>query len=139
MKAGKPTPVGLLILTFTAVLGMSALFAPGRSAEAEVSLRHLTLDKTVPAADTTVIGAVTEVRLTFSEPPLLRGTSVRVMDSGRSLMASSPPATRDPDLREVVITLDPALPSGAYTVQWRVIAQDGHVMRGNFGFEVKAE
>jgi methionine-rich copper-binding protein CopC len=38
-----------------------------------------------------------------------------------------------------MITLDPALPSGAYTVQWRVIAQDGHVMRGNFGFEVRAE
>jgi methionine-rich copper-binding protein CopC len=102
-------------------------------------LRHLTLDQTVPATDSTVSGPVSEVRLSFSEPPLLRGTSVRVVDSGRSLVASSPPITFETDPRVVYVTVDPSLPVGAYTVQWRVIAQDGHVMRGNFGFEVKGE
>jgi methionine-rich copper-binding protein CopC len=128
-----------LIASVGAAMSLLGLVVPVTRAEAGHLIRHLTLDQTVPAADTTVTASVTEVRLTFSEAPLLRGTSVRVVDSGRSLMASSPPSTDESDPRGVMITLDPALPSGAYTVQWRVIAQDGHVMRGNFGFEVRAE
>jgi methionine-rich copper-binding protein CopC len=118
---------------FAAALGSIAPAAAG------TIVRHLTLDASVPAADTAVTAPVAEVRLTFSEAPLLRGTSVRVVDSGRSLMPASPPRSHESDPRQVYVTLDPPLTSGAYTVQWRVIAQDGHVMRGNFGFEVIPE
>jgi methionine-rich copper-binding protein CopC len=37
------------------------------------------------------------------------------------------------------VQVDPPLPPGAYVVQWRCIADDGHVMRGDFRFEVAAE
>lgn len=139
MRVGRKTRSTVLL--GAVAVGALLLGSPAsvRPVEAGTLRRHLTLDNTVPAADSTVSGPVTEVRLTFSEPPLLRGTSVRVIDSGRSLMSSSPPVTIEGDPRQVFVTLDPHLPPGAYTVQWRVIAQDGHVMRGNFGFEVKAE
>lgn len=129
------------VLLGTALSGLlfAVSVATAGSTDARVVVRHLTLDQTVPPTDSTVAGSVTEVRLTFSEAPLLRGTSVRVVDSGRSLMPASPPITFEPDPRTVYVTVDPALGAGAYTVQWRVIAQDGHVMRGNFGFEVKGE
>ena len=30
------------------------------------------------------------------------------------------------------------LPDGDYTVSWRTMAADGHVVRGDFGFTVRA-
>jgi methionine-rich copper-binding protein CopC len=54
-------------------------------------------------------------------------------------MRSSPPAQDAADPRQVFVKIDPPLPAGAYLVQWRCIADDGHVMRGDFRFEVAAE
>jgi methionine-rich copper-binding protein CopC len=54
-------------------------------------------------------------------------------------MRSSPPAPDSTDGKQVFVTVDPPLPPGTYVVQWRCIADDGHVMRGDFTFEVSAE
>jgi methionine-rich copper-binding protein CopC len=35
--------------------------------------------------------------------------------------------------------MEPPLGPGTYVVQWRCIADDGHVMRGDFTFEVVPE
>ena len=54
-------------------------------------------------------------------------------------VTSSPPAADSADPKQVYVNMDPPLPPGAYVVQWRCIADDGHVMRGDFTFEVTAE
>jgi methionine-rich copper-binding protein CopC len=59
--------------------------------------------------------------------------------SSRSLMRSTPPAADPDDPKQLFVQVDPPLPPGAYVVQWRCIADDGHVMRGDFRFEVVAE
>jgi hypothetical protein len=83
-----------------------------------------------------VTGPVSEVRLFFSGAPLMRGASIRVVTSGRSLQRSTPPAADSEDPRQLFVQMTPPLAAGAYVVQWRCIADDGHVMRGDFTFTV---
>jgi len=111
---------------------------PPVALEAVEAVRHITLEKSAPAAGQVVNGEVNEIRLFFSGAPLLRGASVRIMTSQRSLMRSSPPAADARDPRQFFVTIDQPLPPGSYVVQWRCIADDGHVMRGDFRFEVAA-
>lgn len=99
-------------------------------------VRHITLEASLPEDDQTVNGDVTEVRLFFSDAPLMRGASIRVVNSSRRLVRSSPPEADADDPKQLAVQLAPALPPGRYVVQWRCIADDGHVMRGDFTFEV---
>jgi len=100
---------------------------------------HIVLDRSSPADGEAVQGEVSEIRLFFSDAPLMRGASVRVVTSGRSLMRSTPPTPDPEDGKQVFVQMTPPLPAGSYVVQWRCIADDGHVMRGDFRFEVAAE
>jgi methionine-rich copper-binding protein CopC len=108
-------------------------------ATARPTFEHITMDRSVPADGEKITGQVSEIRLFFSGAPLMRGASVRIANSSRSLMRSSPPAPDAADDKQVFVTIAPALPPGTYVVQWRCIADDGHVMRGDFTFEVVAE
>jgi len=99
---------------------------------------HITLDASTPGDEEVVEGEVTEVRLFFSDAPLMRGASVRVVNASRKLQRSSPPVADPDDPKQISVQLTPALAPGTYVVQWRCIADDGHVMRGSFSFEVAA-
>ena len=90
----------------------------------------------MPEDNQAVNGEVTEVRLFFSDAPLMRGASIRIVNSSRRLVRSSPPQADATDAKQLSVKIDPALPTGRYVVQWRCIADDGHVMRGDFTFEV---
>jgi len=120
------------------LLAVAAVVVPP-SLAARGPVVHIVLDKSAPADGEAVAGEVTEVRLSFSDAPRMRGASIRVVTSGRSLMRSTPPAPDPDDPRELSVQLTPPLPPGAYVVQWRCIADDGHVMRGDFRFEVTTE
>jgi len=127
----------LLAATVGVVASLAAL---GHILPAEATaVRHLTLDHALPGPDSVVSAGVSEVRLFFSEPPQMRATSIRVVDAGRSLMTSTPPSAYEGDERQVYISMEAPLPPGSYVVQWRVMAQDGHVQRGDFSFRVDAE
>ena len=115
----------------------AAALVPGLLA-ARPTYWHITMDRSVPADGEKVAAQVDEIRLFFSGAPLMRGASVRVVNSARSLMRSSPPAAAADDPKQVFVTINPPLPAGTYVIQWRCIADDGHVMRGDFTFEVTA-
>lgn len=123
---------------------LSALVAPELGAR-EATERdlgdatvHIILEKSSPDDGATIAGEVSEIRLFFSGAPLLRGASVRIVTAGRSLVRSSPPAADPADPKQLFVKIDPGLAPGAYVVQWRCIADDGHVMRGDFRFTVEA-
>jgi methionine-rich copper-binding protein CopC/peroxiredoxin len=97
---------------------------------------HLRLNSTQPAADASVAESPAEIRLFFSEPPQMQGTSVRLADASGELVATTEAVADEGDAREVYIVPEGSLAPGAYTVHWRVIAQDGHAQRGEFGFRV---
>jgi methionine-rich copper-binding protein CopC len=130
---GRAVGVGLLVV--------SAAISSGPEPSAALPLEtlpHITLEKSEPA-DGSQVGPVSEIRLFFTGAPLMRGASVRVVTSGRQLMRSSPPAPDAADPKQVFVRIDPPLPPGTYVVQWRCIADDGHVMRGDLTFEVTTQ
>jgi methionine-rich copper-binding protein CopC len=105
---------------------------------AGAAVRHITLDKSAPADGQMVSGDVNEVRLFFSGAPLLRGASIRIVTANRSLVRSSPPAVDTKDPKQLFVKVEQALAPGTYVIQWRCIADDGHVMRGDFRCRVEA-
>lgn len=120
------------------LLAILAVVVPA-SANARAAEFHITMDRSIPADGEKVTGGVSEIRLFFSGAPLMRGASIRIVTSSRSLMRSTPPAADPEDSKQLFVQMDPPLPPGTYVVQWRCIADDGHVMRGDFRFEVAAE
>lgn len=121
-----------------ALLCSLGLTSPGPGTTPEPIVRHITLDASLPEDEAVIEGEVTEVRLFFSDAPLMRGASIRIVNSSRQLMRSRPPRADEEDPKQLWVQVAQPLPAGTYVVQWRCIADDGHVMRGDFTFEVAA-
>lgn len=122
------------VWVFTCLCALTLLVTPDLGAR----VRHITLTRTTPTDNQTLSGEVKEVRLYFSGAPLLRGASVRIVTANRTLVRSSPPAADPKDPKQLFVKMDRPLEPGSYVIQWRCIADDGHVMRGDFRFRVEA-
>lgn len=106
------------------------IFAPVTSASA-----HTDLVSTSPTADSDVLAAQDTISLTFSEPPLVDGAAIVVMNSSGDILDSPAPAL---DGASLSIPWPADLSTGKVTVQWRATAQDGHVESGEFVFNYTA-
>lgn len=115
------------------VLAAAACVAAWSAAPA--AFAHAYMDRAVPEAGSTVRGAPAEVRLWFSHALEPAFSTVRVVDkTGRQVDRKD----KQVDARETTLLKVslPPLPPGSYRVIWRVLSADGHVTRGEFGFEV---
>lgn len=101
------------------------------------SRMHLKLDRSEPAADATIEQSPETIRLWFSQSPQIAGTSVRVVPSGGEPMEVEKAVLADEDDKLVLADVLQELSSGAYTVHWRAMAADGHIVRGEFDFRVR--
>lgn len=119
-----------------AALGALGLVCLMGAAPADPVVRHIVLEASIPEDEAHVEGAVSEVRLFFSDAPLLRGASIRIVNASRQLVRSRPPRADEDDPKQLSVQVPEPLAPGTYVVQWRCIADDGHVMRGAFTFEV---
>lgn len=121
-----------------ALLLAALLLALGATTAAATDVFHFALKQSAPAADATV-PPPDEVRLWFTEAPTENSIGIRVIDEGGDPVATSDP-TADPD-DGAVFFVEPSAPltAGRYTVSWRGIGDDGHVVRGDFAFSVTAE
>lgn len=99
---------------------------------------HFGLSRSVPTADATVPSPA-EVRLWFTQVAQPGSVSIRVIDAGGDAVPTGEPAPNEDDGRVYHVDVSGKLPSGAYTVAWRGIGDDGHVVRGDFRFNVSAE
>jgi len=118
-----------------AVLALSLGFAGVPNGDAAHAL-HLRLERSAPAADS-VVSAPSEIRLWFSQSTQEDATSIRLLDqAGEPVPTGKPRASNDHTVHHV--SLDDGLESGRYTVAWRTMAQDGHVIRGDFEFTVRS-
>ena len=95
---------------------------------------HLHLLKSSPAANATVVAAPDSIRLSFSQTPELKVTSVTVTGPASASVALAPLASADS--ATVVAAVKGRMSPGTYTVVWRTMAKDGHVARGTFAFTV---
>lgn len=98
---------------------------------------HLRLERSSPA-DSSVVEAPTSVSLWFSQITALNVTRVVVRNAAGDTVSTLPLARESAAKSPVVATFRAVLGTGAYTVDWRTMSADGHVVRGTFGFMVKA-
>jgi len=95
---------------------------------------HLHLLKSSPAANATIAAAPDSIRLSFSQTPELKVTSVTVTGPASASVALAPLASADS--ATVVARVKGKMSPGTYTVAWHTMAKDGHVARGTFAFTV---
>lgn len=127
----RPFPGALAAVVFI-VLGLAA---PRNGATTDAL--HLRLERSAPAADS-VVSPPSEIRLWFSQSTQDGATSIRLLDSaGEPVPTGQVQAFEDHSVHAVPVEHE--LESGRYTVAWRTMAQDGHVIRGDFEFMVRAD
>ncbi len=113
------------------VLALSAVGAGGASVDA-----HALLLSSDPVANTVVATAPASITLTFTEPPDLHLSSVRVLDATGSGHTTGPAVTGAGGADTLTVPVGP-LPDGVYTVAWRTVSTaDGHATAGSFAFSV---
>ena len=116
------------------LLALLALAGLGASVGA-VQPFHFALAKSVPA-DKASVHHAPEVKLWFTEPPSNGTVSIRVLDASGNPVTAGDPAQDKEDPKAFSVAFDGGLAAGAYTVSWRGMGADGHVVRGDFGFTV---
>ncbi|MEO5718941.1 MAG: copper resistance protein CopC [Chthoniobacterales bacterium] len=110
------------------IVGLLLLVAP--------AFGHSSFLRSEPKADATLKAAPGEIRIWFSEPIKVGLSTFEVHDAAgkqvdqRDLRADK----KEPAL--VRLSLAPGLAAGVYKVTWSAVAQDMHVGKGGFSFQV---
>ena len=98
---------------------------------------HSTLVSSNPSADSTVVDFPMEVTLTFNEELLKVGqenpNKVEVFDESGALVSGVSVLTGASIAAPVGIN-----GNGAYTVKYRVVSKDGHVIEDSYDFQVQS-
>lgn len=95
---------------------------------------HATLEKTVPAFGTRVERSPKLVALTFDQSVDALPTAIRVYTAHGRLLSGTTRSSAD---RLTIAAPIPRLARGGYTVRWRAVSADGHVVSGVFTFGVR--
>ncbi len=135
IRARRPSRRAVVAATLAAALLLLAGALPPRLAAA---LPHMRLLKSTPAANATLTASPDAIRLWFSEPVDPKGSTVTLKGAGGMAVALAP-LTRDTAKdAPLVATLTTPVPAGAYTVTWKGMSRDGHVVNGTFTFQVRS-
>ena len=122
-------------LSLLAIILLAALGAA--TPHASSSALHFALSKSVPAADASVPSPA-ELRFWFTELPQENSVAIRLVDPAGEPVGTGEPTPDEQDGKILTVSVPEALPAGTYTVAWRGIGGDGHVVRGDFAFSVTA-
>jgi len=98
---------------------------------------HAALVRSTPAQRATVARAPERVRLWFNEPLEAKFASISVWDAQGKRIDQRDGLVGPEDPKALSVGL-PALGPGTYTVRYRVLSVDGHVVKGAFRFTVRA-
>lgn len=101
------------------------------------AMLHFDLDHSLPEEGSSV-HELNQVQLWFTQVPQDSATTVRLIDGAGELVEVGPLAQDAENKMAFSLPVAPSLPAGAYTVSWRSIGADGHVVRGDFGFSKAA-
>jgi methionine-rich copper-binding protein CopC len=122
-----------------AILFAVSPFAGPATADAPARVNvHLALERSEPAADAEV-QTVPGIFVWFTQAPQENSVSLRLIDSDGSLVDIGDLERDGDDPKAFEAAVEGALDPGAYTVAWRAMGDDGHVVRGEFTFTVRAE
>lgn len=97
---------------------------------------HVHATGTAPSAGRAVEEAPTEVVIVFNKPFDWTQAAIEVTGPGGQRFDEG--GVRPSGDRGIAVDVRPDAPPGAYRVDYRVIADDGHIMRDGFDFSVEA-
>ena len=100
------------------------------------ALAHAALVKAEPPRRAVLAKAPAQVQLWFNEEIESAYASLVVVDSSKNPVTSVKPELAPNDLKSIVLPL-PELMPGKYSVKFRVLSLDGHVIQSSFDFTVK--
>ena len=101
-------------------------------------LAHAMLVKAEPARRAQLTQAPSQVRLWFNEEVEKDYASLSVLDPAKSPVTEALPQIAADDPKAIVLAL-PELAPGKYTVKFRVLSVDGHVVDSSYDFTVKSK
>jgi methionine-rich copper-binding protein CopC len=99
------------------------------------ALAHTDIVSTSPAAQADVNVSQESISITFSEPPLIEGAAIVVMNEAGDILDSPAPTLAGATL-SIPWPID--LTPGEVLVTWRATADDGHVLSDEFSFKYTA-
>jgi copper resistance protein C len=97
---------------------------------------HASLVKAEPARRATLSTSPKQIRLWFNEEIEADYASLSVLDTHGEALTGEKPSVHPDDPKSIFLEL-PELSPGQYTVKFRVLSVDGHVVDSDFGFTVK--
>jgi LPXTG-motif cell wall-anchored protein len=105
-----------------------------------IASAHADYESSVPAADSTVATAPTQVVVKFTEELTAEGNELVVTDAAGARVDTGATTLdkSDADRTTVVVALKSGLANGTYTVEWKNSSTDGHSEEGSFSFTIGA-
>jgi copper transport protein len=82
--------------------------------------------------------ATAPARIVLRFDQQVRDVASTVTNADGEQVAAGPASTSSGDVRALVIPLKPNLPDGDYTVRWRIVSTDGHIISGVFAVGIGA-
>lgn len=122
----------LLSLPMVALALIAAVPAPSNDADI-----HFGLTRSVPEAGASV-ASPSAVQLWFTEEPAEGTIAIRLVEAEDADVHVGEAIQDADDPRAFAVALHGALAPGVYTVSWRGMGSDGHVVRDTFQFTVAA-
>jgi len=110
--------------------GLGALVVLGTAA-----MFHNHLVKSSPTAGEALKASPSEVRLWFNEPPEIAFTSVTLLTADSTKIMTIK-AVKTADSMVATAPLASPLKPGSYLITWRTAGNDGHAIRGTYGFSI---
>jgi methionine-rich copper-binding protein CopC len=108
-----------------------SLFSAAPSAEA-----HPRLKASSPPADAS-IAPPQEIRLVFSEDLIAKLSGLDLKDQTGKLVETDRAAPDPGDKKQLIVRLKSPLVPGQYTVEWHVVSEDTHRVKGSYSFKVE--
>jgi len=118
------------LMAAAVVIGVSAIASPS------AAMRHLRLLKSFPAKDAVLTTSPDAVRLWLSEPTQAPISKITVANATGEAVALDALTRADDKDAPLVAKLTKPIGAGQYTVTWKAMSKDGHVVNGTFGFRV---
>ena len=102
------------------------------------ALAHALLVKAEPPRRAVLAKPPAQVRLWFNEEIEGAYASLVVLDTDKNSVTGAKPQLAPDDRKSIVLPL-PELVPGKYSVKFRVLSVDGHVVESSFDFTVKGK